>query len=375
MVSTTGTCVMCNQANCVTCRTNNVCAQCETSYTLVGSACVACNIPNCMGCSSANVCAACSGDFVATNNGATCSICLEPCATCSPEGNCVTCISPYSESPNTDGQCYTCTNILCKVCRFPNTNFCTTCITGYTATNGNCNTTCPQTSCMNCSTTNTSQCITCMSGYYINSDVQCTLCPASNCISCLANLPSVCTACSNGFYVNANNTCQECPSFCASCTSNSTCLTLNNPTGQTIVTINGTSVVGTCDPGCMSCAQNNPSSCVICLDGYYLTNHGSSGGNLAYCAPCSSSCRTCTAGSANQCTSCWPGAYIVTSSSSCVTCTPPCVTCTAGSANSCTSCPAGMILNLNTNTCDNVTNSSTCGQNCGNCKKSVNASN
>ena len=109
------------------------------------------------------------------------------------------------------------------------------------------------------------------------------------------------------------------------------------------------------------------------MDSYYLTAHTVAGGSLMYCKPCSSSCRTCQVDQPAVCLSCWPNAFLT--GTSCTKCNSSCITCAANAPNSCTSCAAGKILNLNTNTCDNTNENSTCGQNCGNCRQSSGSTN
>jgi hypothetical protein len=72
-------------------------------------------------------------------------VCLNPCATCSSNNICLTCMFPYSQTPNSNGQCYSCADYRCLSCSFPQVNFCTNCISGFVAsTGGTCVSTCPQ---------------------------------------------------------------------------------------------------------------------------------------------------------------------------------------------------------------------------------------
>lgn len=341
---------------------------CQTGYSVVNGTCVNCSIPNCLQCSQAGICSSCLGNFVLANSGTLCQVCLNPCASCGTNGICLTCIFPYSVNPNTNGQCYTCTDYRCTNCNFPNVNFCNACIPGFNVTSGGtCANSCPQQECQSCSTTNSSQCSSCIPGYYVDQNsAQCTLCAyAPRCMTCVANQPTICIKCANGFYLNSNSSCSACPLFCATCSSATTCITLLSPIGNAITTVNGQSVLGVCDPGCYSCSQTNPSSCTVCIPGFYLTTIGTNNANLGVCTPCTNTqCMYCSTTNPNTCLSCFAGAFL--SNGACTSCNFPCVTCNNGSASSCTSCPSGYVLYANS-TCAQISSNSTCGQNCGTC--------
>jgi hypothetical protein len=190
---------------------------------------------------------------------------------------------------------------------------------------------------------------------------------------CVANQPSICITCAAGFYLNSNNTCLACQLFCATCSNANTCNTLLIPIGNAIATVNGQSVLGVCDPGCYSCSQNNPSSCTVCIPGFYLTTSASNNANLGVCTPCTNQlCMYCSTSNPNTCTACFAGGFL--SGSTCVSCVFPCITCVNGGNSSCTSCPSGYVLS-STNTCTQIPTNSTCGQNCGTCTQASSSAN
>jgi hypothetical protein len=159
---------------------------CQVGYTLVNGNCISCNSNNCLFCSAPNQCAACLGNFA--NVGGSCQVCLNPCKTCTLIGTCATCMFPYSLNPNSNGQCYSCSDPNCKNCNFPEVSFCKTCVDGYTASNGVCVDLCVQDTCITCSSNNATQCTLCLPGYYITlADAQCMQCPnAPKCLSCVS---------------------------------------------------------------------------------------------------------------------------------------------------------------------------------------------
>lgn len=228
---------------------------------------------------------------------------------------------------------------------------------------------------MSCSKSNNTQCNVCIPGYYVDqTTAQCSSCAfAPRCFYCVPNQPTVCIICAPGFYLNSNSTCSACPLFCQTCTSATVCLTLFTPIGYTIVVANNQSVLGVCDPGCYQCSSIIPSSCTVCIPGFYLSTIPSNG-NLGVCVPCSTNCYYCATNAPTTCTACFAGAYLVTANNTCVSCVFPCITCTSGTPTSCTSCPSGYVLFANFTCSQLSTNTnSTCGQNCGTCIQTLNS--
>jgi len=213
--------------------------------------------------------------------------------------------------------------------------------------------------CLNCAT-GVSLCTQCNNFYYVSSNSTCVECPNTpQCLICNPSNPQQCQTCNTGFFLN-NNICTACPSYCASCSSATLCLTLVNPVGFVLMTVNGASVLANCDPGCNQCTSNDPSFCTNCAQGFYL--------NSGICLPCTitSKCQACSQANSTVCTSCFPGAFL--SNSVCVSCQSPCVTCTSATQlSSCTSCPSGYILSNATCTPPPANGSNSCGVGCANC--------
>ncbi|MFY7884477.1 MAG: hypothetical protein ACOVOV_06490, partial [Dolichospermum sp.] len=170
-----------------------------------------------------------------------------------------------------------------------------------------------------------------------------------------------------GFYVNSNSSCTACPLFCATCTSATVCTSLINPIGNTITLVGGQPTLGVCDPGCYSCSQSNPMSCIQCIPGFYLSISSTNG--LGVCVNCAAGCFYCSQTNPNTCTACFAGAYL-TSSNTCQSCTSNCITCANLNPSVCTSCQSGYYLTTS-GTCSNIASvssaSTNCGQNCGTC--------
>jgi hypothetical protein len=194
-ISTFGdACIQCTLDNCQSCEASGVCSVCMVGYSLVGGACVQCAVANCLQCSLPNVCDDCLGNFALTNSGTLCQVCLNPCETCGTNGLCLTCMVPYSQTPNSQGQCYACSSFKCIDCEFPDVNFCNACINGYVAVGGACVTSCPQEQCLKCSISNKNQCTSCVPGYFVDQkSAQCLQCSfAPRCTQCVPNQPNIC---------------------------------------------------------------------------------------------------------------------------------------------------------------------------------------
>jgi hypothetical protein len=104
-----------------------------------------------------------------------------------------------------------------------------------------------------------------------------------------------------------------------------------------------------------------------------LATSSSNNANIGYCAPCSTSCMYCAVGQPNSCTACFAGAFL--NGNSCTSCQFPCITCNSNiGVTSCSSCPSGYLLTASS-TCSQITQNSTCGQNCGTCTQTSSSSN
>ena len=183
-------------------------------------------------------------------------------------------------------------------------------------------------------------------------------------MACSGSNPWTCTACSTGFflYVDQNNSyCQPCPSYCISCSSATTCIYAAF-SGYTLMTVNGSTVLGVCDPGCFQCASSNPASCSVCLPGYYIPSTTAVSGVFT-CLTCNATCQYCQQNKPNVCLSCYPGAIYNNSTQTCTSCPTNCLACSRqNSSVICTSCPTGYTMNLNSTGCISTSNTS-CGQN------------
>lgn len=355
-------CVLCTLPGCAYCSANNTCWVCNEGFTLTfANTCVQCQVDNCDYCETNNVCAYCAGDFSPNANGQ-CALCLSPCNTCNDDGSCLTCVYPYSQGNLAAGtDCYLCDDPACLTCSSSDTTICQQCESGYSVVDGACNYGCNQTECLSCPT-DANTCTSCDDYYFVNGTV-CSACPnAPQCLVCNATAPKQCITCSAGFF-NVNGTCQSCPSFCASCSSATLCLTLVNPIGFVLMTVNGASVLAACDPGCIKCSVSDPAYCTSAADGYYITGGVSTPCTLA------SNCQTCSQTTPAQCLTCFPGAFL-NGNNVCVACSSPCLTCLGlTQLSACTSCPAG--YNLNNNQCQlpsaSSSNTPSCDPNCANC--------
>ena len=138
------------------------------------------------------------------------------------------------------------------------------------------------------------------------------------------------------------------------------------------MTVNGSTVLGVCDPGCFQCASSNPASCSVCLPGYYIPSTTAVSGVFT-CLTCNATCQYCQQNKPNVCLSCYPGAIYNNSTQTCTSCPTNCLACSRqNSSVICTSCPTGYTMNLNSTGCVTTANTS-CGQNCATCKTSGNS--
>ena len=124
--------------------------------------------------------------------------------------------------------------------------------------------------------------------------------------------------------------------------------------------INGQSMLAVCESTCISCSNLNPSVCLECIEGQYLSN--------GKCKKCGGSCKTCSDVDKTQCLTCYPNTFL--SGTSCVSCNSNCMTCVdSASPANCTSCRDGFYLNnfkcqkgcpQNCFTCSNLTTCTQC---------------
>lgn len=282
---------------------------------------------------------------------------MYPCATCM-NGLCTGCLKPFTLVPNDNGTCFTCSVSNCNQCGWTSRNICISCNLGYTLNipyNTTCSANCNSPLCMQCSSSNPAICSTCTKGYAIF-NLTSGVCSKCNgvpiCTSCTNENLNLCTSCTQGYYLNSTNQCQQCPgSNCVKCgpasSGNNTlvCTVYQNGflTFTSYITTSNVTYPYVCDPGCASCAQNYPASCLQCSPGFYLI----SSNNAVQCAPCNSNCLTCiyVNNSGIQCLSCFSNAFL-TSNGTCLTCSPAsnCLTCFSTNTSNCLSCPFGYAL-------------------------------
>lgn len=179
-------CSLCSQSTCEYCLPKFV-KDPETQK------CLPCKVENCDYCVKSaigeDVCAACSSSFFLDIDTNLCSKCGSNCATCNPDGFCMTCEESRELSSEKKcicrkgyyalegGNCTKC-NENCATCspNFP----CESCISGYRLTEG----TCRKGTVENCNTYNDLNCKECLNGFYLRNN-KCLPCNVSgNCFTC-----------------------------------------------------------------------------------------------------------------------------------------------------------------------------------------------
>lgn len=237
------------------------------------------------------------------------STCGQNCATCltlSGQATCTNCLPGYVLSAS--NQCIPCmTN--CSVCTLNkntqtnNQPVCIGCSIGYylNPLSGQC-TNCGMY-CAGCF--NSTVCVTCLPGYSITSNYQCIVRCIYPCTTCSSTNQASCNSCQAGFTLNTNNnTCTP------TCTSSSTTCSIC-PLGSSINVVNSvqTCVSCTASSACARCDSTNPSVCISCAFGLYLSNSST-------CVACSTGCSNCI--NLNTCFRCMIG-YVAVLPASLVT--------------------------------------------------------
>lgn len=271
-------------------------------------------------------------------DGTKCTLCTNPCLTCTTSSYCLTCAVLTTNSKQTywlEGTCYqtcpsgyasdsssnTCTECTnpCETCS-TSTSTCTSCVSPYKLLSNSC----------------VEHCAT--DGTYIETDTDCEIC-LSPCSTCETNTVT-CTSCIDDYFILENSCTQTCPPGYVGLTD--TCYLCTSP--------------------CEYCSGSQ-TTCTSCIEGYLLeinecvetcsAGYYSDGVN---CNECDGKCLTCT-GSDSYCTSCYSPKYLleadcvdsctvntyVTVGSTCVKCDSNCDYC-LGDAGYCTSCPNDMYL-------------------------------
>lgn len=150
------------------------------------------------------------------------------------------------------------------------------------------------------------------------------------------------TECPSNYYISSTNSCIICTPPCATCTSDTVCVTC-----VALYNLDGTSCVSTCsgnkipidgvcrscDPACLVC-HTTTSNCSSCNAGYLYTDE---------LKRCSSSCPAgyIKFSSNNSCIPVCPSPYY-NLSGVCTLCPADCLSCV--SSNNCTSCITGLFL-------------------------------
>ncbi|ELP83628.1 protein serine/threonine kinase, putative [Entamoeba invadens IP1] len=231
--------------------------------------------------------------------------------------SCTSCSSRYYLDQTTK-ECQVCSLTNCNTCM--SAESCSTCVTGYTLSEGQCKL-CDIEGCEQCSNT-TYACDVCDSNHIL-SNTKCDLCATqySNCLQCSS---SKCTNCIFGFYLE-NSECKPCYSIegCTICNSNEKVCSVCNSTGYYLS-------VGTCkacDTVTSECVECPSGVCTKCDVGFYFN-----GNSCSECANINGGCATCNQSKA-ECLTCKSGykqESLVGGGVSCKTCqeiTPNCASC------------------------------------------------
>lgn len=392
--STTHGCQMCSSP-CATCASPTICYSCSPGYYLANSLCLP---RNCIEATTTYKCAKCREGYYLANSNHECNPCVAPCATCTNEHQCTSCInSTYFLSPAgicTVRNCaemlgprckrfrsgyYPLSNSFSQRCTYPcrecsgTPTTCTACDSGYELRGTSCIT-------LHCATFSGARCTACDQSYFLNpSGTSCNRCSetcaicsgsATYCLTCSENmtwkagtreciLPECvvmsgmqCVECSVGYFVNSSARCYWCNPTCETCRGDANSCTSCN--SSYVLTASSTCVI----PNCQTMSQGQ---CLKCSPGYYLSS-------LLTCSPCSPNCAQCI-GNPKTCTSCYEG-YVLSSLScqvrncftmggdncikcisgyyletpqKCKMCQSPCTEC-AGAPFMCTSCPPSFTL-------------------------------
>ncbi|KAK8846429.1 hypothetical protein M9Y10_020450 [Tritrichomonas musculus] len=264
-----------------------------------------------------------------------CTKCRSPCATCSSENKCKTCIKGhlFDGISSCDAEC----SKSCATCNLK-ADICTSCKDGYIL-NG--------TVCLKCSDGcktceiegEVSSCTSCLDGFYLDNE-QCKKC-SDECETCYDS-SSYCYTCVEGFYKSYQyddlsgdcTLCNETEPHCSHCTSDCTeisrCVFSCTRCDDGFFFKDGECKA--CHKTCKTCDGTSELNCLSCADEYFLGNDGK-------CEKCDDSCLTCSK-SSKECTSCKSNQYL--SGGQCFNCNSACVECK--DQNTCTKCPQYQFL-------------------------------
>lgn len=335
-------------------------------------ACIPCSDPNCNTCGLASQCKLCKNGYYPTTSGS-CSPCSPNTIYCQQNSfgqslqckhgyffgantNCIK-YCAHGTIPNANGDCTPCA-AACETCYY-STSYCSTCLPGdqryyqattcevfknvtlgaYYVTGGGSVERCV-TPCRTCQSDGTT-CLTCIPGYFMNPITStCQIC-SDRCYTCSTTATN-CDSCLIGY--TWSNITKDCTPICEFYEYFDT-------------TINHCNL---CPFPCVFCNNANPSECLTCQAGYYLTG--------TKCERCFDTCMNCTGPLSTDCTVCYPGyvkdpsgkciltcpsgTYFHNSRYECVKCPKYCQECMGNTPYNCTVCKAGHTFVANTYTPD-----------------------
>ncbi|ELP85534.1 protein serine/threonine kinase, putative [Entamoeba invadens IP1] len=347
---------------CKTCdKTNGHCTSCYSGKGISGNSCVVCQAGYY---SFNNQCEKCPLGTFTDSNG---------------KDNCETCGDYNFANVTGSTTCLPCDTLCAVRCEKTSGN-CTTCVSGYVATEGVCK------MCLGGTKSNsiTNLCDTCPAGTYSNDKSStCTNCKnlefslkgSSSCQTCNSvcrecnSTNGNCTACFDGYGISNSFSCEMCQestySFDSKCTN---CEEMNYQDEK------GKTTCKKCDSSCSTCDKTN-GKCTNCKAGYgFNKTEGScttctpktySTGNTSECVSCQSECTNCFK-ETGMCSSCEDG--FKTKENKCVSCSlnGNCTSCnTTGDEQNwvCNKCENGLYLNNNNCIlCEEIAHCASCSQ-------------
>ena len=331
-------CTKC-ESGCKTCTSPKDCTECHEGFYFTDGNCEHC-VLGCKNCSAGvHKCTECfEGYYISSTDGTlvNCSRCPAGCDSCSKDGSgkltCNTCFDGYYPK---DNRCIKCTSP-CATCT--SETECKSCINGHLLVGTSCSSQC-SSSCASCENAADS-CTGCNDGYILNGTI-CLQCP-DDCKTCeFEDDSSVCTSCFEGFYL-ANGKCKACYYECATCFDNSRyCYSCKE--GYYKYTQNEY-YYGFCQecylgtPNCTKCTSDFPEgtvvfTCLECENGFFLKDNT--------CQKCHSSCKTCDGTTEQNCLTCNDEFFFV--DGKCLSCSDSCLTCST-SPTTCASCRSHQYL-------------------------------
>ncbi|ELP83881.1 protein serine/threonine kinase, putative [Entamoeba invadens IP1] len=263
---------------------------------------------------------------------------------------CTECAFGYYISGNTcskcDSNCLTCVDLATK---------CVSCQDGLFLNTNTCG------HCPYCDDCTGNECNKCSSGYHNTYFKECQKCEFP-CLTCTSSTIYNCDSCVTNYYVDKRE-CKSCGTNCNSsfCFDNIGCTKCN----YGFYVDNG--VCNACDPTCKTCQQSSqPTACLSCYEGYYLTNSAQE----SQCLKCDLNCAIDKCVNDVGCTQCLNGFYM-SALNTCTLCDSNCKTCDSISTF-CTSCVTRkFLMNGKCVNCDENCDLNFCVENigCTKCKE------